>query len=57
MNGCFERAGSTQQALRLLRQFRGVLQRESLRADLDSKYALIFQRYTADLEAVCFFPQ
>ena len=52
MDVCFERAGSTQRALRLLRQFRAVLQRESSRAHLDAKYAAIFARYTADLEGV-----
>ena len=52
MDACFDRAGSTQRALRLLRQFRAVLGRESSRAHLDEKYAAIFVRYTADLEGV-----
>ena len=52
VDACFERAGSTQRALRLLRQFRAVLFRESSRAHLDAKYAAIFARYTADLEGV-----
>ncbi len=52
VDACFERAGSTQRALRLLRQFQTVLGRESSRAHLDEKYAAIFVRYTADLEGV-----
>ena len=43
---------STDAALRALRQFRAVLQREGLRAGLDTKRALIFQRFGADVEAV-----
>ena len=52
VDACFERAGSTQQALRLLRQFCTVLHRESSRAHLDAKYAAIFARFTVDLEGV-----
>ena len=52
VDACLDRAGSTQRALRLLRQFRAVLSRESSRAHLDAKYAAIFTRYTADLEGV-----
>ena len=57
VDACFERVGSTQRALRLLRQFRAVLGRESSRAHLDEKYAAIFVRYTADLEGVRTVPE
>ena len=52
LNSCFSRSASTEQALLLLRQFEGVLQSDSLRADLEAKYAVAFQGYAADLEAV-----
>lgn len=43
---------STDAALRALRQFRAVLTREGLRAGLDAKRALVFQRFGADVEGV-----
>lgn len=38
LHASFEGIKSTDAALRLLRQFRSVLQRDSLRADLDAMY-------------------
>ena len=42
INDSFDKATSTEAALNLLRQFQSILQRESLRSDLDEKYMLIF---------------
>ncbi|KAJ1495027.1 dynein heavy chain, N-terminal region 1-domain-containing protein [Baffinella frigidus] len=43
---------NTVQALSLLKQFEDILTRDSLKADLDSKYTVIFHNYGLDLEAV-----
>mmetsp|Transcript_5388 Transcript_5388/g.12712 ORF Transcript_5388/g.12712 Transcript_5388/m.12712 type:complete len:4322 (-) Transcript_5388:507-13472(-) len=48
----FEHITSTEHAMSLLQQFHAILQRDSLRHDLDSKYLVIFQNYAHDLEAV-----
>ncbi len=40
VHASFEGMKSTDSALRLLRQFRSVLQRDSLRADLDAMYSV-----------------
>ncbi|KAJ1621951.1 hypothetical protein T492DRAFT_1149371 [Pavlovales sp. CCMP2436] len=52
VNSSFERAASTDAAFALLRQFKAIMQRASLRDDLESKLIAIFGKYTADLEAV-----
>ena len=52
INTSFESITSTEHALSLLRQFQSILQRESLKADLDDKYMVIFQNYGLDLDAV-----
>ena len=52
INASFEHITSTEQALLLLRQFQSILQRESLKKDLDDKYMVIFQNYALDLDAV-----
>eukprot|EP00898_Chlorokybus_atmophyticus_P005691 jgi/Chlat1/6122/Chrsp409S05665 len=52
INASFENITSTSHALALLRQFQSILQRESLRADLDDKYMVIFRNYGLDLDAV-----
>jgi dynein heavy chain len=52
INSSFENITSTEHALNLLRQFQAILQRDSLKADLDDKYMVIFQNYGLDLEAV-----
>eukprot|EP00854_Cymbomonas_tetramitiformis_P002070 gene2070-2767_t len=52
INNSFENISSTDQALNLLRQFQGILQRDTLKADLDDKYLVIFQNYGLDLDAV-----
>ena len=46
INQCFENIPSTQQALNLLRQFESILQRDSLKSDLESKYAMHLCMYT-----------
>eukprot|EP00230_Micromonas_polaris_P000498 CAMPEP_0119208236 /NCGR_PEP_ID=MMETSP1327-20130426/486_1 /TAXON_ID=38833 /ORGANISM="Micromonas pusilla, Strain RCC2306" /LENGTH=4554 /DNA_ID=CAMNT_0007204705 /DNA_START=159 /DNA_END=13823 /DNA_ORIENTATION=- len=48
----FSNITSTEQALNLLRQFQSALKRESLAKDLNDKYAVIFQNYALDLDAV-----
>ena len=53
IDSSFENISSTEQALLpCLRQFQSILQRESLKKDLDDKYVVIFQNYALDLDAV-----
>eukprot|EP00762_Andalucia_godoyi_P000483 ANDGO_03248.mRNA.1 Dynein gamma chain len=52
INSSFENITSTENALALLKKFQSILQRENLRADLDSKYMVIFHNYGLDLENV-----
>lgn len=52
INSCFESITSTEHALNLLKQFQSILQRDTLKQDLDDKYLLIFQNYGYDLDAV-----
>ena len=52
INASFENIMSTEHALNLLKQFQAVLQRDNLKADLDSKYMVIFHNYGLDLETV-----
>ena len=46
----FERISSVSHSLDLLQKFQSILQRESLKADLDSKLNLIFMNYGLELE-------
>ncbi len=52
INASFENITSTEHALNLLKQFEAILQRETLKSDLDSKYIVIFHNYGLDLETV-----
>ena len=52
INASFENISSTEHALSLLKQFETILQRETLKSDLDSKYTVIFHNYGLDLETV-----
>jgi dynein heavy chain len=52
INASFENITSTEHALTLLKQFENILQRETLKSDLDSKYTVIFHNYGLDLETV-----
>jgi dynein heavy chain len=52
INFSFENILSTEQALALLNKFESILVRDSLKADLDSKYTVIFQNYGLDVETV-----
>ena len=52
INSSFENITSTINALRLLKKFQSILKRETLRADLESKYMVIFHNYGLDLENV-----
>eukprot|EP00667_Euglena_gracilis_P000005 EG_transcript_5 len=52
INSSFENITSTINALKLLKKFQSILKRETLRADLESKYMVIFHNYGLDLENV-----
>eukprot|EP01040_Poterioochromonas_malhamensis_P004773 gene4773-5123_t len=52
INQSFENITSIEHSLRLLKKFQSILQRESLKSDLDSKLNIIFQNYGAELEQV-----
>jgi dynein heavy chain len=52
INESFARITSITHSLNLLQKFQSVLQRESLKSDLDSKLNLIFQKYGLELENV-----
>ena len=52
INSSFENITSIEHSLQLLRKFQSILQRESLKSDLDSKLNIIFQNYGKELESV-----
>jgi len=52
INSSFENITSTEQALGMLKKFQIILQRDSLKEDLDSKFMVIFHNYGLDLETV-----
>lgn len=52
INQSFESITSISHSLSLLRKFQAILQRESLKTDLDSKFNIIFQNYGVELEQV-----
>jgi dynein heavy chain, axonemal len=52
INKSFENISSTDHALNLLEQIQGILDRDTLRTDLEAKYMVIFQHYGLDMEAV-----
>lgn len=52
INSSFENITSIEHSLQLLRKFQSILQRESLKSDLDSKLNIIFQNYGSELEQV-----
>jgi hypothetical protein len=52
MDASFENIISSEHALELLRQFKVILQRETLTVDLDSKYTVICHNYGLGLETV-----
>jgi len=52
INDSFEKITSIENSLNLLRKFQAILQRENLKADLDSKFNIIFQNYGLELEVV-----
>lgn len=52
INQSFENIQSIEHSLQLLRKFQSILQRESLKSDLDSKLNTIFQTYGQELEKV-----
>ena len=52
INSSFESITSIEHSLNLLRKFQDILQRETLRADLDDKFNIIFQTYGGELENV-----
>ena len=52
INQSFENITQIENSLNLLRKFQALLQRESLKSDLDSKLNIIFQNYGVELEQV-----
>jgi len=52
INQSFENITSIEQSLALLKQFQTILQRESLKNDLDGKFTVIFHNYGLDLTTV-----
>lgn len=52
INQSFENISSINHSLNLLHKFQNILQRESLKSDLDSKFNIIFQNYGLELEQV-----
>jgi dynein heavy chain, axonemal len=52
INQSFENITSIEHSLQLLRKFQSILQRESLKSDLDSKLNIIFQNYGLELDQV-----
>lgn len=52
INHSFENIGSITTSLHLLKKFQSILQRDSLRADLESKYTVIFHNYGLELTHV-----
>jgi dynein heavy chain, axonemal len=52
INRSFENISSTEQALSLLKQIQQIMQRDSLKGDLEAKYMIIFQHYGLDMDSV-----
>jgi dynein heavy chain len=52
INQSFEQIPSIEKSLNLLKKFQSILQREGLRADLESKFAVIFHNYGMELTQV-----
>jgi dynein heavy chain len=52
INQSFESISSIETSLKLLKKFKSILQRDSLRADLESKYVVIFHNYGLELTQV-----
>jgi len=52
INQSFDSISNIEHSLQLLKKFQSILQRESLKSDLDSKLNNIFQRYGQELELV-----
>jgi dynein heavy chain len=50
INSSFENISSTENALNLLKKFQTILQTETFKSDLDSKYMVIFHNYGLELE-------
>jgi dynein heavy chain len=51
INSSFENITSTENALNLLKKFQTILQTETFKSDLDSKYMVIFHNYGLELES------
>jgi len=52
INQSFESIQSIESSLSLLKKFQGILRRDNLRADLESKFAVIFHNYGLELTQV-----
>lgn len=52
INNTFDQITSIEKSLHLLQKFQSILQRETLKNDLDSKFTSIFAKYGAELQEV-----
>ena len=52
INSSFEAIASIESSLKLLAKFQSILQRDSLRQDLETKFAVIFHNYGLELTHV-----
>ena len=52
VNFSFEKLSNTVASLELLQKYQVLMQRDSLKADLQAKYLIMFQRYGADVETI-----
>ena len=52
INRSFESISSIEQSLQLLKKYQDILHRETLRADLDNKFMIIFHNYGLELASV-----
>merc|ERR1719305_783144 len=52
INQSFESIASIESSLNLLKKFQSILQRDNLRADLESKFTVIFHKYGLELTQV-----
>lgn len=52
VNSSFENTASISHSLNLLKKFQGILHRDALKTDLDSKMNIIFQNYGIEIEQV-----
>eukprot|EP00698_Gefionella_okellyi_P008565 TRINITY_DN2129_c0_g1_i1.p1 TRINITY_DN2129_c0_g1~~TRINITY_DN2129_c0_g1_i1.p1 ORF type:complete len:4495 (+),score=1467.97 TRINITY_DN2129_c0_g1_i1:46-13530(+) len=52
VNRCFDAPRNLERSMSLLRQFRGIIQRENLKPVLEQKFMVVFREYETELEAL-----